>query len=35
MIKPYCDIYVRLLNPASYVNDKDQDDYICGEIRIM
>lgn len=35
MIKHYCDICVRLLNPVSYVNDKDQDDYTYGEIRIM
>lgn len=33
MTKHYCD--GRLLNPVSYVNDKDQDDYTYGEIRIM
>lgn len=34
MIKHYCDICVRLLNPASYVNDKDQDDHTYGEIGV-
>lgn len=34
MIKHYCDICGRLLNPASYVKDDDPDDYTYGEIEV-
>ena len=34
MIKHYCDICGRLLNPVCYVKDGDPDDYTYGEIEV-
>lgn len=34
MIKHYCDICGRLLNPSVYVNDEDPDDYTYEEIEV-
>ena len=34
MIKHYCDICGRLLNPASYVKDEYPDDYTYGAIEV-
>lgn len=32
MVKHYCDICGRLLNPSVYADNEDPDDYTYGEI---
>lgn len=34
MIKHFCDICGRQLNPAGYYKDEDPDDYTYGEIEV-
>ena len=34
MVKHYCDICGKLLNPATFIKDDDPDDYTYGEITV-
>ena len=34
MVKHYCDICGKLLNPAPFIKDDDPDDYTYGEITV-